>query len=94
MALTEGLRLRRLPDQEVTGWKRYRVFDGEDPIGFVVEEREWKGWRYAGQRWMGVHNPTGGDGEACWRSQLLLPTRHEAVTALAVHLGPCGRLGS
>lgn len=80
-----GLRLRRLPDQEVTGWHRYRVFDGDQPVGLVHEHREWRGWRYGGQRWMAAHNPTGGDWAACWCSTPV-ETRRAALEALRVHL--------
>ncbi|MDP9487486.1 MAG: hypothetical protein M3Q49_17165 [Actinomycetota bacterium] len=33
---TDHLQLRRLDDQEVIGWKRYRVLDGDEPVGFVT----------------------------------------------------------
>lgn len=36
-------------------WKRDGVDrDGHD-VGMVVEDHEWKGWRYGGRRWDAVH---------------------------------------
>jgi hypothetical protein len=80
------LRLRRLDDQSVTGWHRYRVVDVEGlPVGFVAEHHDWMGWRYGGRRWIATHNSSGADWSASWASGAM-STRREALEALRAHL--------
>ncbi len=50
-------------------------------VGWVGDVREWKGWRYGGQRWWAAHREDG-DTAARWRSELTLDTRRAAVAEL------------
>ncbi len=93
---TATLRLAHIPDQEVPGWKRYRVMLDGEPVGFVVEHRPWRGSGYGGQRWIAAHNPSGGDWTADWASAPVRTRRWRRRPGRApggVHLGAVGRSG-
>ncbi len=82
---TAALQPARLDDQEITGWRRYRVLLDDQLVGVVAEWHDWIGHRYGPRRWEATHNPTGEAFRACWRSQPCR-TRQGALAALAEHL--------
>jgi hypothetical protein len=63
------LTLERTASQTITLWARWRVVDETgDLVGLVVEERAWLGQAYGPPTFAVVHNPSGGDVPARWRS--------------------------
>jgi hypothetical protein len=55
------------------------------PLGLVVEERAWLGHTYGPPTFSVVHNPSGGNVPARWRSDGH-PTPMVALSALVDHL--------
>ena len=80
-----NLVLHRTESQAVTNWARWHVLDAGVVVGFVGEEHEWLGHAYGPATYYAVHNPTGADWAALWRSEGH-PTPTTALRALAEHL--------
>lgn len=67
-------------------WARWHVVDDTGaPVGLIDEDRHWAGSRYGPPTYTAVHNPTGADWHAHWRSEGH-PDVPTALTALQAHL--------
>lgn len=88
--MTAALRLVRLVQADDRPgwdqWARFRVVDDAGPVGFVAEDRDWLGHTYGPPTYSAVHNPSGEEFGALWRSDGH-PTPAEALAALVDHLG-------
>ena len=67
------------------GTVTYRVVLGDRWVGWIGDGRPWRGWRYGSRRWWACWREEG-DTAARWNSDLVHPTRRDALAALLARI--------